>query len=110
MNIPGLRALILETFGSGNAPADDRFIDIISGGIKRGLVIVNVTQCSSGSVDMERYSTGSSLGKIGVLSGYDITTESAVTKLMILLGKYKDKEKVKKHFIIDIAGEITLPI
>jgi len=108
INIPGLRAVILETYGSGNAPDDGKFIEIIAEGIENGLVIVNVTQCSSGSVEMERYSTGNSLKKIGVVSGYDITTEAAVTKLMILLGMYKDKDKVKKYFQKDLAGEISV--
>lgn len=111
VNIPGLRALILETYGSGNAPDDPLFLDIISQGIKKGLVIVNVTQCSSGSVEMERYSTGNSLRKTGVISGYDITTEAAVTKLMVLLGMYSGEDKIKKIkklFQKNIAGEITV--
>jgi len=106
--IPGLRAIVLETYGSGNAPADKKFLEIISSGIKNGIVIVNVTQCSSGSVEMERYSTGSNLKKIGVVSGHDITTEAAITKLMVLLGKYKDNEKVKKYFQENLAGEISI--
>ena len=108
MNIPGLRAVILETYGSGNAPADERFLDIIARGIEKGLVVVNVTQCSSGRVEMERYNSGNNLKKIGIISGLDITTEAAVTKLMVLLGMYKDNERVKRNFQKDSAGEISI--
>ncbi len=108
LNIPGLRAVILETYGSGNAPDDKDFLEIISSGIGKGLVVVNVTQCSSGSVEMERYTTGSTLKKIGVISGYDITTEAAVTKLMVLIGRYKDNKTIKDNFARELAGEITV--
>ena len=108
LNTPGLEAVILETFGHGNASDDDEFLALIEQGIAKGLVIVNVTQCSAGMVNMERYSTGNSLKKIGVISGYDITTEAAVTKLMALLGMYKDKDLIKEKFQENICGEISV--
>ena len=108
LNTPALEAVILETYGMGNAPDNDEFLALIEKGIARGLVIVNVTQCSSGMVDMERYSTGNSLKKIGVISGFDITTEAAVTKLMVLLGMYKDRDLIKEKFQENICGEISI--
>jgi L-asparaginase len=105
LEIPGLRGLILETFGSGNAPSDDWFIQLLSGAISRGLIICNVTQCKGGAVEMGKYASSSRLEEIGVLSGGDITTESAVTKLMFLLGQYQDPAQVAQHFPFSLRGE-----
>lgn len=103
-----LRAVVLETFGAGNAPEDEGFIAEIRNAIKRGVIIMNVTQCIQGTVEQGRYETSELLEHIGVVSGYDITTESAVTKLMMLLGEYKSHDVLIKELNKSIAGEISL--
>lgn len=109
LNIPGLKGVVMETFGSGNAPMDDWFLAMLKDAVQRGLVIVNITQCRAGSVEMHRYETGKKLLDAGVISGYDSTTESAVTKLMFLFGHGLTSEEVKEHLNCSLIGEITLP-
>jgi L-asparaginase len=106
--IPGLKALILETFGSGNAPTDPWFIKCLEDAINDGLLIFNVTQCKSGSVDIGKYETSLDLGRIGVVGGYDITTESALAKLMYLIGEGYPKERLIKLLQTSIRGEMTV--
>lgn len=108
VNIPGLKALILETFGSGNAPTDPWLLHCLKQAIDQGLIIFNVTQCQSGSVEMEKYETGRQLEKIGVLSGGDITTESALTKLMYLLGSGLPRPRILELLQTAIRGEMSL--
>lgn len=104
---PSLKAIVLETFGSGNAPMDKWFIEAIRDAVSRGIVIMNVTQCVSGYVEMSRYETGRLLMDIGVISGYDSTTESAITKLMYLLGLNISTEEVKNYLSQSLRGEVT---
>ena len=107
LSTEGLRAVVLETFGSGNAPTSDWFISCIKSAIQRGVIIMNVSQCLAGSVDMDAYATGVALKKIGVISGYDSTTEAAITKLFFLLGQNKDNEIVKTYLSKSLRGEIS---
>jgi L-asparaginase len=106
LDIPGLKGVILETYGTGNAPDDPRFIGAIKAAVDRGLVIVNVTQCLAGSVEAGRYASGAVLREAGVVSGYNLTTEAAVTKLMFLLVRHGDASEVKKRITESLAGEM----
>ena len=103
-----IKAVILETFGSGNAPTDDWFIQSLKKAIDHGIIILNVTQCKGGSVSIGKYSTSTKLGEIGVIGGYDITTEAAVAKLMFLLGNYSDSDQIKKLLQTPLRGEMTV--
>ena len=101
------RAVILETYGSGNALSKQWFLDILKEGDAMGKVLLNVTQCKSGTVNMDLYATGASLKHAGVLSGADITTEAALGKLFCLLGRSEDNKWVKTMLEKDLCGEIS---
>ena len=107
LSAPGLRAVVLETFGAGNAPTNEWFIRVLKEAIDRGVIILNITQCGGGKVSMELYETGLRLQKIGVLCGHDMTTEAAVTKLMYVLGLGLSDEQTRALLRRPLRGEFT---
>lgn len=108
LNIKGIKAVILETYGAGNAPSRKWFIDLIAQAINKGVIVLNITQCEVGSVNMSLYETGRELAIVGVVSGLDLTTESAIAKLMFLLGRQYDQKYIKKQLSLPLVGEMTL--
>ena len=108
MGTKGCRAVVLETFGSGNAPTTKQFVSTIKKWVKKGLIVVNVTQCQAGKVDMGAYATGVALREAGVVSGYDSTTEATLCKLFVLLGRYSSSAMVKKELQECLCGEISI--
>lgn len=109
LNIPGLKGVVLETYGTGNAPQKPWLIHSLKEAVNRGITIVNVTQCSAGTVEMDRYETGLQLLEAGVISGYDSTTESALTKLMFLIGHGRTSQEIHQAMNTSLAGEISKP-
>ncbi|MBN1417086.1 MAG: type I asparaginase [Bacteroidales bacterium] len=102
-----LRALVIETFGAGNAPSDDWFIETMKDAVHRGIIVVNITQCPIGGVSMGAYETSRRLADAGITGGSDMTLEAAVTKLMFLLGRYSDRHIIEELMKKSLRGEIT---
>jgi len=107
LNAPGLKAVIVETFGAGNANTQDWFTAELKSAIDRGIIVLNITQCLEGRVIQGMYETSSHLKKIGVTGGGDLTFESAVTKLMFLLGQQYPDKKIKQLLQTNLRGELS---
>jgi len=106
-NTRGLKGVVMETYGSGNAPTDSWFIDVLKSAIKKKIIIFNVTQCLGGKVIQGRYDTSRQLEEIGVVGGGNITTEAAITKMMFLLARERDVEIIKERLKKPICGEMN---
>ena len=104
-----LQGVVLESYGSGNVPHEDWFLDCLKEATGRGLTLLNVSQCNGGRVMQGKYQTSSALNAIGVINGADLTTEAAVTKMMFVLAQSKSVEEIKKMLISPLAGEISRP-
>ena len=107
LNTKGLKAVLLETFGAGNASTEKWFIESLQQAIKNGILILNVSQCMYGKVEQGRYETSKKLKQIGVVSGNDMTSEAAITKLMFLLGEEKSPTKIKALLMDNLRGETS---
>lgn len=108
LGTPGLQGVVVETYGSGNAPTDQWFISALDEAIRRGVIVMNVTQCKAGAVKMRQYAASCDMDRIGVVGAGDITIEAAITKLMYLLGTFPDdKDHVRMRLSQSLRGEIT---
>jgi L-asparaginase len=103
-----VKGIVIETFGSGNVPSDEKFLSLVKNYSEQGGTILNITQCSTGSVEQGKYATSSAFQRLGVIGGYDLTTEAAICKMMYVLGKTKNKYEIERLLSMDLVGEMTI--
>ena len=108
LSTPGIKGVVLKTYGAGNGPTAPWFAEALRNAVGRGLVIVNISQCLNGAVHLRRYASGNSFADAGVISGHDMTAEAALTKLMHLFGMGLTPDEVKRDIERDLCGEVTL--
>lgn len=108
LHTPNLKGIVLKTFGAGNGPMESWFTGAIRDAVEQGIVILNVTQCVNGGVHTTLYDSGNGLTRAGVVSGHDITSEAAITKMMYLFGMGLPSENVKKYMSYSLCGEVTI--
>ena len=108
LDAPELRSIVMRSFGSGNAPKKPWLIRLLQKASDKGVTVINISQCLAGCVEMSRYDTGYTLKTTGVMSGFDSTVESAVTKLMCLQGRFADNNIVRSYMSRSLCGEITI--
>ncbi|MBR1799604.1 MAG: asparaginase [Bacteroidales bacterium] len=109
LETPGLQGVVMETYGSGNAPTDAWFIEALEHAIERGVTVMSVTQCKAGAVKMRQYAASCDLDRIGVVGGGDMTIEAAVTKMMYVLGTHHGEPEVVRHLLeTPLRGEMSM--
>lgn len=107
LSLDGLKGVVFQTYGAGNAPTSDPFIEIIEQAVKRGVVLLNISQCVNGKVEMSLYQTGLGIARAGVVCGADMTIEAATTKMCTVLGKFNSIEQIKIALKSNLSGELS---